>query len=189
VNTVTVETQPQELNVVENVTEIALLQTDTGIEIEQVIHELSVAPEAHEITVTESPLEVTVASPGPQGPPGPSGTSSQSVNYPAGETLGGHRAVVIANGEAFYADKDTPSHAGQVVGVTTGAASAGNDVNIQFGGELEEPSWNWSPGPIYVDTNGQLTQTRPSSGWIMNIGVALTPTRIFIYRTASIKVA
>lgn len=113
------------------------------------------------------------------GPPGPSEYIAQHI---AGASLGGHRAVVLDNTEhAIYADKDTPQHATKVLGITTGSAIADSSVPIQTYGEITEPSWAWTPGlPVYLGTNGLLTQAAPATGFLLVIGFAITATKIFI---------
>jgi hypothetical protein len=129
-----------------------------------------------EITVEES----TVVEVAPQGIPGRDG--SALVNRTAAIVLGGHRAVVLDNSElAIYADSSITSHANKVLGLTTGAASSGAIAAIATYGEFTEPSWSWTPGaPIFLGTNGLITQTAPTSGFLLILGFAIATTKIFI---------
>ena len=113
------------------------------------------------------------------GPPGPSGSAGVTATRTAGEALGGHRAVAIrTDGKAWYV---SPTDAlVSVFGLTTGAASLGADVAIQSAGEMIEPSWNWTQGPVYLGASGTLTQTVPVAGAIVEIGIAGGPTSITI---------
>ena len=95
----------------------------------------------------------------------------------AGQNLSGHRVVT---NEAICADQSTPSHLGCVRGITTGAAIGGDTVRIQVYGPMTDPSFDWQPGPIYVGTNGVLTQTPPTTGWLQQVATADSPTLIFI---------
>ena len=116
---------------------------------------------------------------GAQGIPGPVGGSA--LQYPAGAALSGHRMVVLEAGLAIYADKDTPAHAGKVLGMTTGAAALGELATIQTGGELTEPSWAWTlDQPIFVGVTGTLTQTPPATGFVLTVGFPITATKIFL---------
>jgi hypothetical protein len=106
------------------------------------------------------------------------GSGDNIFTHEAGENLGGHRAVYIAgDGKAYLADHST-AHELQPVGVTVGSASVGFIAQIQSEGELQEPSWAWSNGPVYLGVNGLLTQVAPLTGSIFVIGVAAGPTRI-----------
>lgn len=98
----------------------------------------------------------------------------------ANTDLSGHRAVLSENGQALYADSLSPAHAGRVVGVTTGAASQGTDVQVQSAGELQDDSFAFLPGAIWLGPNGALTQIVPAQGFAQQLGVALSPTRLLI---------
>jgi len=104
------------------------------------------------------------------------------VTRTAGETLGGHRVVrQYTDGCVYYASNTSDSHKHAILGVTTGAVSSGNDATVQTFGELTEPSWAWTPGqPVFLSTSGLLTQTAPSSGFVLVIGTAQTATKLFI---------
>ena len=103
------------------------------------------------------------------------------VEATAGDALGGHRAVAIVGNEAVHADKDTAGHRGLVRGITTGAVASGGTARIQVYGPMAEPSWTWTPGqPIYVGSNGVLAQTVPTTGWLQQVAVADSATKIFV---------
>ena len=112
------------------------------------------------------------------------------ITVTAGASLGGHRAVVIDSGVAQYADSTTTGNATRVVGLTKGAITSGTSGEVQTYGELVEPSFAWTPGePIYLGTNGQLTQTVPTSGFILQVAIAITATKIFIKQREPILIS
>lgn len=118
-----------------------------------------------------------------QGPPGPPGQSGASyLTYMADGGIGGHRAVrATTPGKVGYVDPDDPAQAHAVIGLTMGAASDGSPVNVQFGGEMTEPSWAWIANlPIFVGATGVPTQTAPALGFHAPIGVAISPTAMVI---------
>lgn len=117
---------------------------------------------------------------GPAGPAGPDGTSA--VTKVAAGAIGGQR-VVIGNtdGTVRYADATDLTDLGRVLGVTQTAAADGEPVNVIVRGYYEEPTWTWNTTlPLYVGSNGLITQTAPTVGFSQIIGFAETPTRIFI---------
>lgn len=103
------------------------------------------------------------------------------VSLTAGTNLSAIRAVTSnGSGQAVYASNDTLANA-QVIGITETAASSGAAVAIRTSGLMTDASWNWTKGTIYLGTNGQLTQTTPSSGaFIVHVAKALTTTTIQI---------
>jgi hypothetical protein len=126
-------------------------------------------------------LEVAAqGAPGIQGIPGVSG--GLTLQYIAGYALGGHRMVVLNSASAaIYADNSIPAHASKVLGITTGAASLGAMATIQTGGEMEEPAWNWVlDTPVWLSSNGLLTQFAPVTGFSQIIGFPITATKLFI---------
>jgi hypothetical protein len=100
----------------------------------------------------------------------------------AGETLSGHRAVILsATGAAYYADKNTLSHIGRVYGITVNAALVGGQVQLVRVGNVTESGWNWTPDvPVYLGANGVLTQVEPTIGFLQAIGIAVAPTTLFV---------
>lgn len=183
-----------EIEVVEPTIVVTPLSPTVAVEatpLEQEVTSLNttVTPEVLEqtIEVIEEDIEVVVSTPTIIQQVF-SGGGATTFSVTAGEALGGHRVVYIADGEAFYADLMDVTTAGQIAGVTVAAASMGQAVAVQSAGLLEEPTWTFVPGPVYVGANGTLTQTRPVAGYIINIGVAVSATELLIHRTSSIEV-
>ena len=103
---------------------------------------------------------------------------SDTVAITAAENLGGHRIVTV---EGFYASKDTATDRNKVLGMTTGAVSIGSEATVQVSGFIEESSWNWNVDiPVFLSTNGQLTQSAITSGFSLIVGKPRTATNMFI---------
>lgn len=96
----------------------------------------------------------------------------------ANGNLSGHRAVYINASGASYASADSPTLARACVGITTGAAMSGDLITITTFGAIAEPSWAWSPGPVYLGLNGLLSQALPTSGSIVEVGIAVSATEL-----------
>ena len=97
--------------------------------------------------------------------------------------LGGHRVVRQTATGPDYADSGVLLHQENILGLTTGAASAGSLVTIQRDGEIIEPSWNWTAGLVFLGHNGLLTQalpTSPDSAFIQAIGFSTTPQTLYV---------
>lgn len=135
-------------------------------------------------------LEIPVSGPqgpvGPQGPQGPAGPSGgAAINFTADSTIGGHRVIVLnANEAPEYADNSNSSHIHKVMGVTLNAGNAGDTISIVRSGEVVEPTWNWTlNSPVFLGTNGLLTQTPPQSPAVFSqiVGFPKTPTTLFVH--------
>lgn len=110
----------------------------------------------------------------------------------AASALSGHRVVTPApDGSLNYASNATAGHLHMPLWITSGAASSGGQVNALMFGAMTEPSWSWTPGPVYLGTNGLLTQTPPAAPgavFIAQVGTATSPTSVFVDRAPSIKI-
>lgn len=115
-----------------------------------------------------------------QGPAGPAGGTS--ILRRASIALSGHRVVrEESDGDIEYADPSTPSGLTTVIGITTSAASSGADASIATSGPVVEPTWSWTPGgTVFLGAAGALTQTAPTTGILMSIGVATSATSILV---------
>lgn len=123
--------------------------------------------------------------PGPPGPPGPSGEGGYAITLerPAHGALSGHRVVVErSDGTWEYADNATADHMHRPPALTTGASADGALCQAVAFGEVDEPSWGWTPGlPLFLGETGVLTHTAPVTPavFLLEVGAALSATRIF----------
>lgn len=127
-------------------------------------------PEIEVVTVGEQ------GAPGRQGIPGPAGGSAfQRV---AGQATSALVAVYEIDGAVYALDYRDALHADLLVGITLTAADSGAPINLQSAGPLDDASWSWTPGPVWVGVDGRLTQTPPDEGIDLLIGAAVSATRI-----------
>jgi hypothetical protein len=144
------------------------------------------------IQVTQATQEqITIGVPGPRGPPGQTGpTGATTLSCTAGAALSGNRMVTYdANSAVVYASSaDATAHA--VLGMTLGAALLGAAVSVQTYGEVVEPSWSWIPlEPVYLSTNGTLSQTAPVTGYCVRLGFALDARTLMLAVEPALKLA
>ena len=125
-------------------------------------------------------LAALVGSRGLRGLPGQSGVGY--LEYLADGALGGHRVVrATTEGKVGYVDPSDPAQAHAAIGLTMGAAADGEEIEVQFSGEISEPGWAWVAGlPVFAGANGVPTQTPPAAGFQAVIGVAISATAMFI---------
>jgi len=118
---------------------------------------------------------VTAGLVGPQGPQGIAGPAGgATIEMVAGENLGGRRAVISSGGLAIYADSTVPEHQNRVIGITSNAVTTGGIVNVVMSGQLNGLFGLTPDIPVYLANNGMLTQTVPASGFIQQLGTAIT---------------
>lgn len=101
---------------------------------------------------------------------------------PAGQPLSGQRVVIIGTDEkVYYADCTNLTHLNRVLGITTGAVIQGEFPSARIAGQMSEPTWNWDLDKfLYLSTNGNLTQTPPASGFLLQMGWPISATSIMV---------
>lgn len=108
------------------------------------------------------------------------------TDHTAGMALSKGRAGRVAAGVAIYADAAAGSRS--QIGVFVTDAAMGEPVRIQWGGIATDTGWAWTADlPVYVGTNGVLTQVLPGTGFAMSVGVALSATEIHVGARRSIS--
>ena len=117
---------------------------------------------------------------GQQGIKGDTGAGSGAVlTVVATSDLGGNRAVTLDGENVIYASSDT-INANGVIGFTARAAVIGDTIDIITNNDLNGFSNLIAGQPIYLSTNGTITQTLPNAGILQTLGSALSDTKINI---------
>lgn len=150
--------------------------TETDVLVEREVDVVLEQSEPEEIIITEVVQ-------GPPGPPGPIGPAGGTTTVTAGATpLSGHSAVAVdAAGLLIQADCTNPAHRGAVLGLLANAYSQGDQAVVQTAFTLEHSGWTWSPGPVFVGTAGQLTQTLPVGAVFSQVVAhALSPALVLV---------
>ena len=114
-------------------------------------------------------------------------TAGSAMNVTATSALGGNRAITIVNNNIVYASSDTPNSNG-VIGFTARAVVTGEVIDIITANDLGGFSGLTAGQPIYLSTNGTITQTVPTSGVLQVLGSALSDTKINIKIQPSIEI-
>ncbi len=152
-----------------------------------IVEEIQILAEQADDSVLVSESEVievvAVAEQGPRGIQGIQGPAGGTTTVTVGATpLSGHSAVAVdAAGLLIQADCTNPAHRGAVLGLLANAYSPGDQAVVQTAFTLEHSGWTWSPGPVFVGTAGQLTQTLPVGAVFSQVVAhALSPTLVLV---------
>lgn len=94
--------------------------------------------------------------------------------------IGGHRVISATDLGVRYASSDDPISVETVLGLTDAASDAGTPLSYRREGAVDEPSWSWALGPVFLGLNGLLTQIAPDQGAVLQIGIAPSPTRLLL---------
>ena len=103
------------------------------------------------------------------------------IQRTASANLTDRRAIAVVGNQAVHADKDTTAHRLLVRGLLIGTTTSGATATICVFGPVFDATWTWTAGlPVYVGSSGALTQTPPSTGFRVPVGVAFTTTILFV---------
>jgi hypothetical protein len=139
------------------------------------------AQQPQSVVVQTGATTATVITAAVQGPPGPPGQTISTMIVVAAQTISGYSAVSAVSGQAIPADSSDVSHQGNLLGIAIGGALATAPVTVQFFGSLTYNGWAWTLNhPIFLGTNGALTQTPPTSGYSQIIGRPITSTSMLV---------
>jgi len=133
-----------------------------------------------EIITPAAPLVVELGIPGPPGPPGqPGGTAFTRVS---GMPMSALRVVwEDPAGVIHPLDFEDADHISLLCGVTvTAAAAAGQAVTVQRAGPVDVPGLGLTPGPVWLGSEGGLTQVPPVNGFDVRVGSVVSGQRMYI---------
>lgn len=107
-------------------------------------------------------------------------TNYSKILITAGATLSANKVVrPDAAGKMIYADKDTLADMYKIVGITITSIIEDATGYIIIEGQVDNDTWSWTIGnPIYLGNTGDLTQTVPTTGFLMVVGRAVSGTKI-----------
>ena len=101
---------------------------------------------------------------------------------PASVSLSALRAAILNDaGQLEYASSSNQSHAFRFAGVLPNGYSQGDMAIAYRMGEITDAVWNWTRGsPVFLGVNGFLTQTAPTTGFLLVIGAPTSATNLLI---------
>lgn len=110
------------------------------------------------------------------------GTEGVDIRATAGPAIGGGRVVcALPDGTIGYASADDPTSVATAIGISINAANAGAECMVRAAGTLSDSGWAWTSGqPIYLGLSGVMTQDVPTTGVVIEVGVAMSATRIAV---------
>ena len=93
-------------------------------------------------------------------------------------------SVVKDTGDGIHcevASSSSLASASAVLGVVVASVAApGVQCLIVRSGQVSDAAWAWSQGTVWLSASGTFTQTPPSSGVLLPLGQAVSPTSIMV---------
>lgn len=97
--------------------------------------------------------------------------------YTAGATIAKYD---IVTSDGLVANSATAAHRKKILGMAFEARTSSQQGKAQLIGEIDNPAWTWTPNdPVYLNGTS-LSQTAPTSGFILQVGIAVSATRIVL---------
>jgi hypothetical protein len=165
-------------------TDITVTTDNSNITISQVI----------ESVVTVTPVIETVVQAFPAGLKGDKGDNGDSVVYSAPPDIittpiGGNQVIAILNGLIVPADSSNLTFLGKVIGMTAGATTIGLSAPIVTSGVLNGFTGLTVGGTYFLGAGGNITNIIPTTGFIQQIGTAITSELLVIGIQQAIQIA
>jgi hypothetical protein len=112
-------------------------------------------------------------------PPPTLPSGGTGVSRTSGEQISPLKVVYEYNGQVFLTNPALEQNVELILGLTlTGAAEANELIVVQVDGTVDDASWSWVAGPVYLAAAGTLTQTVPVTGWLVQVGSSPSAQRI-----------
>lgn len=101
--------------------------------------------------------------------------------YEAANSINVNRAVaLLPDGRIVHADKDTPMHNLDVIGVSKTSGAVGQLVTVVKFGKLTGASFGPVSSNFFLGNNGQLLSSAPTNGNWLSIGIQETLSEFFV---------
>lgn len=108
----------------------------------------------------------------------------------ASSPISAYMVVAASAGQVSIADSSNLTQLGDVVGIAAGGAATGSPVSINYSGTITHNGWTWTPRlPIFLGSNGALTQTVPTSGFAQVIATPLSANSLLVTLSQPILLA
>jgi len=148
---------------------------------------VKVAPPITQVIV-KSPDSVQVVTVAPTSINVTGGDKTTTTIYPAAIAVSALKLVRLdSNNKLVVADKDIDS---TLLGLTTQSAIADAFPTVILSGLYSDSSWNWTRGsPLYLGTNGNISDLVPLSGFIVPIGHAENTTIINLNISQGVQIS
>lgn len=105
---------------------------------------------------------------------GGSGGGAVTNTFTSVGPVSAHKVLASTLAGVVYADKDTLTDQDKIIGLSVSSAgAAGEEVTYVSSGLVTDPSFSFSAGPIYLGNAGALTQTKPTSGLLVQVAIAI----------------
>lgn len=98
----------------------------------------------------------------------------------AGEVISALKLVYFDGVNVFVGDKGSYGTS-KLLGVAVNAGGVGDIIKVHLMGQISDPSFNYTlNAPLFLNSNGTITEVPPTVGFSCRVGFSLGPGRIFV---------
>lgn len=108
------------------------------------------------------------------------GNGKLTIPRTASGTVSALRGVWELDNVVAPLDYRDAEHIEQIAGITVTSADDGGSISVQRSGPMDDSTWNWTPGVVWLGVDGALTQVPPDDGFSVIVGWAVAATRLNI---------
>ena len=114
------------------------------------------------------------------------GGGGDTIQLVLGETATNNAVLCVSASGVVKADKDDPTKV-RVVGFATASGNSGNSISVRVSAQQGGFTGLTAGSPVFLDNAGAVTQTVPTSGHAVRLGLALSATDILVELSQPIK--
>jgi hypothetical protein len=105
---------------------------------------------------------------------GGSSTSNQALAE-AGENISAIKVLIAGPGNTVLISEPNTFSNANAIGISITAGNSSETIRFATSGELYDSSFSFTEGlPLYLSTNGGITDVAPTTGFLVVLGSALT---------------
>jgi hypothetical protein len=116
-------------------------------------------------------------------------TDKTLSSFISGDDISGHTIVSRSADTVIPSDPTDNTSVYNIVGLTNQAAANGSSIEVITSGIIHNDSWSLLDGPVFLGANGILTQTAPTSGYLVVVGYPASSKDIRLNISQPIKIA
>lgn len=101
-------------------------------------------------------------------------------SYPCADAVSPGKVVYAQSGILYLASSSELSSSESVLGVCISSTVIGDSAKIVLAGEYTFENELFTPGPVFLGTSGEIVSVKPTTGYVLQIGFAVSSTKLIV---------
>lgn len=107
--------------------------------------------------------------------------STTEITVTAADSISMYDLLAVSSSGVIKADSSDTTLAGKIIGFAMETAETEDSVIVALDGAVTNEGWTLTAGALlYAGTEGEITETVPETGFIQQVGIAITATTLRI---------